>query len=400
MRLLKLALPAVVAATALAGCGGTTSADSGDSGGGEGKAPGVSKTEIKFGMVGPLTGPVSALGLDSRAAVEAMMAKVNDEGGINGRKLTLSVQDDKYDPKQSVAGAKYFSGQEEVFGIWGNVGTATLLSALPTYEAAGLPLLFPESFSDKLQEYDKAYTVSKSFDRVYNTLSDYMATAEQFKGKKIGFFYQNDGTSIESVDGFKKGASKISSSVTFERTANSYAPQVARLKAEGAEVILYVGNPSQLAVALKQADAISYKPQWIGSLGITSPDTSKLAGKLAEGVMTVNPHSSPQSSDPGAVAFRAAMDKYQPKATQSGYALFSWIGGVMVVDALKRAGENPTQESFLKALNETKDLDLGGLVPPVSLTAEDRVANDCILLLTDKSGVFEKDGDFVCPEEA
>jgi len=185
--------------------------------------------------------------------------------------------------------------------------------------------------------------------------------------------------------------------VKFERTATSYGAQVQRLKDAGAQVVVYIGNPSQLAVALKQANAIGYKPQWLGSLGITSPDTPKLAGDLAEGVMTVNPLASPQSSVPGAVDFRQTMSKYRPKGTQSGFALFGWSGGEIIVDALKRAGQNLTRDSFLKALEQTQNLDTGGLLPPVSISSGDHLASDCLLLLVNKGGKFQRNGDFVCP---
>lgn len=401
MRSMKVAA-ALVAVTALfAGCGGVTddgSESSSSAGGGGGEAPGVTDDTITFGMVAPLTGPVSALGLDSRAAVESFMAKVNADGGINGRKLELLVQDDKYDPKQAVAGAKYFTGQKPVFGIWGNVGTATTLASLPVYESAGMPLLFPEALTEKIYPYDRAYALVTGFGESYKVLSDYMATDDQFTGKTIGFLYQNDGTSIESLNGFKEGATKVDAATAFERTANSYAPQVERLKSAGAEVVLYVGNPSQMAVALKEADSIGFKPQWIGSLGITSPELTKLAGDLAEGVMTVNPHASPQGELPGPTRFRAAMSEYRPDATQSGYALFSWIGGEIIVDALKRAGKDLTRESFLKALDETQNLDVGGLLPPVTLSPDRRIANDCIILLENSGGKFDRgDNEFVCP---
>jgi ABC-type branched-subunit amino acid transport system substrate-binding protein len=296
-----------------------------------------------------------------------------------------------------VAGAKYFAGQKPVFAIWGNVGTATTLAAHPTYQAAGLPLLFPEALTNQLSGGKTTFLLTPGFGTTYTLLSDHLAKDDRFKGKKIGFLYQNDGTSIESLEGFKKGATKVDVDVKFERTANSYGAQVQRLKAAGAEVVMYIGNPSQLAVALKESDAIGFKPQWIGSLGITSPDTPKLAGALAEGVMTVNPHASPTGDVPGATEFREAMSKYRPDATQSGFAIFSWSGGKIIVDALKRAGKNLTRESFIKALEETKDLDTGGLLPPVTLGPEDHLASDCLLLLVNKGGKFERDGDFACP---
>lgn len=400
MRSIGVAIATVVVAAILAGCGGVTdksASTSGGSGGGGGDTTGVTDKTITFGLAAPLSGPVAALGLDSRAAVQSLMDKVNAEGGINGRKLQLVAQDDQYDPKQAVAAAKYFAGQKPVFGMWGNVGTATTLAAVPTYEQAGIPLLFPEALTDQMSSSKTTFLLTPGFGTTYKLLSDHMADDPRFKGKKIGFLYQNDGTSIESLEGFRKGATKVDVETKFERTANSYSPQVQRLKSGGAQVVLYIGNPSQLAVALKEADAIGYHPQWIGSLGITSPDTSKLAGALANGVMTVNPLSSPQSSVPGAKEFRAAMSQYQPKGTQSGFALFSWTGGQIIVDALKRAGRDLTRESFMKALEETSNLDTGGLLPPVTMSADNHIASRCLLLLVDKGGTFKQDGDFVCP---
>src|SRR4051812_13140005 len=147
-----------IAATVIAGCGGATvsPSDSGASGGAA-AAPGVTADTITMGMVSPLTGPFAALGTDGKAGADALIATVNDAGGIKGRKLALPLQDDQYDPKQAAAGARYFATQQPVLGIWGNNGTATTLAGMPTLQAAGVPLLFPMALSTQLAAYDRSF---------------------------------------------------------------------------------------------------------------------------------------------------------------------------------------------------------------------------------------------------
>ena len=396
MRRVLSVIAAAITVTAIAGCGGATVAPGGSSGGGGAPAPGITGDTITLGMVTPLTGPFAALGVDGKAGAEALIGTVNDAGGINGRKLALSVQDDQYDPKQAVAGARYFATQQPVLGIWGNNGTATTLAGMPTLQAAGVPLLFPMALSTQLATYDRSFASMLPLSSQFELLSNYAATQPDKAGAKCGILYKNDGTSAEVVDGFKKGKTPVAADVNFERTATTYAPQLQRMKDAGITDAIFIGNANQLSVTLKEAAQTGYEPNWTSSLGNTGPDLAKLVGPLAEGVTTVNPYAPPQSDLPGTNEFRAAMDKYQPGKTQSMFALNSWVGGKIIVDALQRAGKDVTRDSFVAALNETKGLDVGGIMPPITISAEKHTASTCIVRATVTSGVFRATGDPVC----
>jgi len=387
---------AAIAATVLAGCGGATVSSAESGGGGGAASPGISADTITLGMVSPMTGPFAALGTGGQAGADALVQTVNAAGGINGRKLALAVQDDQYDPKQAVAGARYFATQQPVLGVWGNNGTATTLAGMPTLQQAGVPLLFPMALSTQLATYDRSFASMLPLSAQFKLLSDWVATQPNLAAGKWGILYQNDGTSSEVADGFKKGKTPLTENVSFERTTTSYATQLQKLQASGVTDLVFIGNVNQISVALKEADQTGYKPQWYSSLGNTSPDLAKLTGPLAEGVVTVNPYAPPQSDVPGTAEFRAAMDKYEPGKSQSMYALNSWVGGKIIVDALQRAGKDVTRDSFLAALQETKDLQVGGIMPPITITATDRTASTCIQLAKVTQGVFKSDGDPVC----
>ncbi len=390
---------AAAAMSVLAACGGATVSSSGQSGGGGGagtSAPGVTDSTITLGMVTPLTGPFAALGVDGRAGAEALINSVNDAGGVNGRKLALSVQDDQYDPKQAVAGARYFASQEPVLGIWGNNGTATTLAGLPTLESSGTPLLFPMALSVKFADYDRSFASMLPLSPQFELFSNWVATQPALAAGKWAVLYQNDGTSAEVVGGFKKGKTPVTADANFERTATTYAPQLQRLQQAGVTNVVFIGNSNQLSVAIKEASQTGYKVGWYSSLGNTGPDLAKLVGPLAEGVVTINPYAPPASELPGTNEFRAAMDKYEPGKNQSMFALNSWVGGKIIVDALKRTGKDVTTESFLQALNSTSNLDLGGIMPPVTLTDGKHTASTCITLAAVTSGVFRASGEPVC----
>lgn len=394
-RVVGVALAAITA-TVLAGCGGATVSSSDQGGSGGAAAPGVTADTITLGMVTPMSGNFAALGTDGQAGADALIQTVNAAGGIHGRKLALAVQDDQYDPKQAVAGARYFTTQQQVLGIWGNNGTATTLAGMPTLQAAGVPLLFPMALSTQLSTYDRSFASMLPLSAQFQLLSDHAASQPDLAAGKWGILYQNDGTSSEVADGFKKGKTALASNVSFERTATSYAPQLQKLQADGVTDLVFIGNVNQISVALKEADQVGYKPQWYSSLGNTSPDLAKLTGPLAEGVITVNPYAPPQSDLPGTNEFRAAMDRYEPGKSQSMYALNSWVGGKIIVDALQRAGKDLNRDSFLAALQQTKGLEIGGIMPPITITAQDRTASTCIVLAAVTQGVFRASGAPVC----
>jgi len=397
MRRVLGAIAAAIAMSVVAACSGATVSSSGQSGGAGGAAaPGVTEDTITLGMVTPLTGAFAALGVDGRAGAEALINSVNDAGGINGRKLALSAQDDQYDPKQAVAGARYFASQQPVLGIWGNNGTATTLAGLPTLESSGTPLLFPMALSTKFGAYDRSFASMLPLSPQFELFSNFVATQPALAAGKWAVLYQNDGTSAEVVDGFKKGKTPVTADANFERTATTYAPQLQRLQQAGVTDVVFIGNSNQLSVAIKEASQTNYKVGWYSSLGNTGPDLAKLAGALAEGVVTINPYAPPASDLPGTAEFRAAMEKYEPGKNQSMFALNSWVGGKIIVDALKRTGKDVTTDSFLKALNSTSNLDLGGIMPPVTLADGKHTASTCITLAAVTSGIFRASGQPVC----
>lgn len=389
-----------VIALGVTACAGATTSDAGNTGAaGGGDTSGVTEDTITLGMVTPLSGPAAALGTDGRAGAEALVARVNDEGGINGRQLVLQVQDDQYDPKLAVAGARYFATEQPVLAAWGSVGTATTLAAVPAYESARMPLLFPLAPSAEIEAYERSFQLTASWSDQYQLFSEHTAQNPDTAGRKFAVMYQNDGPSAEILEGFRQGPMNVVAEVPFERTATSYSAQVELLKNAGATDVFVSSSAAQFAVILKQADQIGFQPQWWGSYGVSSPDLIKLAGPLAEGVRTVNPYTPASADVPGAREFHEAMDTYQPDATKSGYALNSWIGGLIIVDALERAGDDLTRESFVEALQSTSDLDVGGLMPPVTLTAEDRVASRCLQEAVVEGGSFVPQADFYCADE-
>ena len=331
-----------LAATVIAGCGGATVAPGGTSGGGAAAAPGVTADTITLGMVTPLTGQFAALGVDGRAGAEALIATVNDAGGINGRKLALSVQDDQYDPKQAVAGARYFASQEPVLGIWGNNGTATTLAGLPTLQQSGVPLLFPMALSTKLAEYDKSFASMLTLSGQFNLYSNWIATQPDQAAAKWGILYQNDGTSAEVVDGFKKGKTPVTADATFERAATTYAPQLQRLQQAGITNVVFIGNANQLSVTLKEADQTGFKLKWTSSLGNTGPDLAKLVGPLAEGVVTVNPYAPPRATCPAPTSSAPRWTSTSRARRRACSRCNSWVGGKIIVDALQRTGKDVT----------------------------------------------------------
>ena len=394
MRRYRLAGVALGALLLASGCSGLT-AGSGGSGDSGAAAPGVTDDTIKLGMITPLSGPAGSLGADSSAGAQALIADVNAHGGVNGRKLQLVTQDDQYQPSQHVAAVNYMATREPVLAVWGNVGAAPSLAGLPAYQQNGIPLLFPLA-PDSHLVYDKGFALTSTWVDQYKVLSNAFAKQPQYKGKVFGFLYQDDGTSKEVISGFQQGGTPVRAQQPFPRGATTYLPQLEALRQAGVTDVIMVSAAANLAVALKEANQLGYKATWYGTYAAVTPELVKLAGPLAEGVITVNPYAPPSAGTPGTKAFIDAMNTYQPSGTKSGIALNSWLGGKIIVDALQRAGRNLTRDSLLAALNDTKNLDMGGAMPPVTLTAADHVAGKCVQLATVHNGDFRQSSDFFC----
>lgn len=333
--------------------------------------PGVTDNEITIGITGPLSGPAAAWGTIALAS-EAYAKHVNDQGGVNGRKLKIILKDDGYNPGRAVA--NFNEMKDQVFAVIGTVGTAVLNANKDLVAEAGLPLISPlgnvEVFSKQPKE--KVRTVFQVYPD-YADETEFLAqqAAKLEKVKKLAFFGQNDDWGKLALEGAKKGVAKVPgmqlvADVFYEVTDRELGTQALKLKDSGADAILLCATPTHGANIVKEMAKVGYRPKIFASFILYDRDTMfRLLGDLWEGVYFNTAIA--MRGEPVADKLIETIVKLDPKFKgREGFAVQGALDIDLLVEGLKRAGRNLTRESFLKAMATIKDYSGGGLTAPIN----------------------------------
>lgn len=360
---------------------------------------GVTDKEIKIGTSQPLSGPAASIGKSHLTAQEAFVERLNARGGIWGRKVKLVSQDDGFVPERAVANAQFLVDREQVAAIWGNVGTAPSVASMVVTEAAKVPFLFPYALDRTITAPVKPYTFSMATP-AYNqnvALSNLMKTTDPFKGKKIGVMVINSPDGIQTLDGFKAGASASSIVLdnTYERNSVTFKSQLLAFKAAGAGVVYTGVNDTQFAKVLVEADEIGYKPIFFGSTGVVSTQSIALSAGKAEGAYSLV-FTAPLDSDARGIGeMNAAVKKFRPNDAVGTFSVHGWATGLIMQEALLNAGPCITSNAIKTALEKMKNFDPSGLTGAVTFTKTNHLGNVSVILQKVEGGKWVTVGKFI-----
>jgi branched-chain amino acid transport system substrate-binding protein len=327
--------------------------------------PGVSGQSITIGGTFPFSGPASLYaGIGAGAA--AYYAYVNDHGGVNGRKIDYVTLDDGYNPAQTVQLTHQLVEQNHVFAIVGSLGTEPNLATRSYLNEQKVPqVLVSTGASVWGREYRKyPWTIGWQPNYIAEGFIYGRFIVDKVPQAKIGVLYQNDAYGADYVSGLKSGLGaqqkKIVDQEGYEVTSSDVASQMAKLKASGANTLFVAATPT-FAI---QAVALAYKLGWRPIIFMNSVSaTNSLMGVAAKnsspdavnGMISVRYWMDPSASKyakPGAIElYRSILAKYSPKSNpDDAFNAYGMAEAWTFVDALKRAGKNPTRAGLMTAL--------------------------------------------------
>jgi branched-chain amino acid transport system substrate-binding protein len=323
---------------------------------------GVSDTEVVIGAGLDLTGAVANWGVNIKAGMEAVFNRVNEMGGVHGRKIRLIAYDHVYQPPKAVTNAKRLVERDKVFVMMGHLGTPTTKAIKDYLEEKHVPNIFPATVasiwttSGKWHVGDLATYVDQTW-----LIVDHLV--KERKIRKIASFYQDD---EYGLDGHQGGKSRLKqydlayvAEVDYKRADIDFSSQAAKLKESGAEAVILQAvyrEPPRLA---EQCHAIGYYPQFIGPSPIVVEKTIELGGKHVEGMIGVEAYPLPTDPGPFLDRYRADMKKYFPILALDTTNLYGYQKAALFVEALQRTGRNLTRDSLLKSIESIKDWDPG-----------------------------------------
>jgi branched-chain amino acid transport system substrate-binding protein len=320
---------------------------------------GVSKDEIVLGSIQDLSGPLAGFGKQIRFGMMLRVDEINEQGGINGRKVKLLVEDDAYDPKKSVLATQKLVNQDKIFAMVGHLGTAQNLASMPIQFEKNVINFFPVTAAREM--YEPFHKLKYAFAATY---FDQMRTAlpklvKDKAAKKICTIYQDDEFGLEVVRGAEAGLKTIgmefSERTSFKRGATDFSSQVAKMKAASCDFVVLGTIIRETIGTIGESRKTGFSPTFMGSSAAYTDLIHKLGGKAMDGLYATHTVQNPyldEASQP--LRFWAA--KYKTKFTDDP-TVFSVYGYVIIdtwAKAAAKAGQALTTENFIKAMDTMK----------------------------------------------
>jgi len=370
----NLRSPAMLLATALvlASAGGAVAQKKYDTG--------ASDSEIKIGNIVPYSGPASAYGTVGKA-MAAVFRKVNDDGGINGRKVNFISYDDAYSPPKAVEQARKLIESDEVLLLFGTLGTASNSAIQKYVNAKKVPHLFVATGATKWND-PKNFPWTMGWLPSYQSESRIYATylTKEKPQSRIAVLYQNDDLGKDYLKGLKDGlgsdAARIVAEESYEVAEPTIESHIVRLKSSNPDVVVLFTTPKFGAQAIKKLGEMNWRPGTviISNVSASTATVMKPAGlDNSQGVISAayaKDASDPQwDNDPGIKAFDAVLAKYLPEASRvDASALTGYNMAQTMVEVLKRCGDNLTRDNVMKQAASLNNLEQGGLLPGVKIS--------------------------------
>ncbi|WP_245474771.1 ABC transporter substrate-binding protein [Bradyrhizobium sp. Leo121] len=340
---------------------------------------GATDTEIKIGNIVPYSGPASAYGSVGKA-MAALFKKVNDEGGINGRKINFISYDDAYSPPKTVEQARKLVESDEVLLVVGTLGTAPNTAIQKYLNSKKVPQLFVATGATKWNE-PKTFPWTMGWLPSYQSESRIYAKylTKEKPGAKVAVLYQNDDMGKDYLKGLKDGfgadASRIVLEESYEVSEPTIDSHVVKIKSANPDVLVLYTTPKFGAQAIKKLGEMSWKPLTIiSNVSASTAAVMKPAGvENAQGVISATyakDVSDPQwAGDAGIKAFDDLLAKYLPEMNRiDSSAMTGYNIATTMVEVLRRCGDNLTRENVMKQAQSLKQFAQGGLLPGVTLT--------------------------------
>jgi len=341
--------------------------------------PGVTDTEIKIGNTGPYSGPASSYGTIPKS-MAAYYRMVNDQGGVNGRKINFISYDDGYTPPKTVEMTRKLVEQDQVLAVTSPLGTPTNSATWHYMNQHQVPQLFIASGATKWDD-PKGHPWTIGWQPNYQSEGRIYATfimTDKPDGK-IGVLYQNDDAGKDYLKGVTDGLgdkhkSMIVLAASYEPTDTTIDSQIVAMKAAGCDVLVTAAIPKMAAQAIKKAAEIEWKPLHVlTSVANSVGATLKPAGlEICKGIVSdfyLKDPTDPQwQDDPGFKAWLAFMDKYYPDGDKSDSGnLYGPSIAATTVQVLKQCGDELTRENVMKQAANLHNFTTPLLLPGVEI---------------------------------
>jgi len=342
------------------------------------EARGVTDDTVKIGVILDQTGPAADVVVPTTQGIKTYFKYINEQGGINGRKLNPMVEDDRYSIPLAITAFKKLVFKDRVFALIGPTSTGGVTVLSRHAEKEKIPLMsaiMPEITVKPFKKY--VFIFGDIYPNQMNILIDYILNDLKPKKPRIALVYPDNETGKVDRESAMKRLKSHNLAPASKEVLNpgslDASSQVMNLKKANVNCIILCGQiPQPTIVLLRELKKFGLNVPVFGSWATCAEEVLNMAGDSAKRFYAVNHMMSWYDDCPGAAKMREVTLKYYP-GTEKPYRgkiyTHGWVGASVMVETLKRAGKDLDREGFIKAMESIKNFDTGGLCGPISYSS-------------------------------
>ena len=320
---------------------------------------GVTKNEIVIGSIQDLSGPLAGFGKQVRLGMMLRVDEVNEQGGVNGRKIKLLVEDSGYDPRRAVLAAQKLVNQDKIFAMVAHIGTAQNMAAMPVQFQKNVVNFFPVTAAREM--YEPFHKLKYSFAATYfDQMRQAVPALVKEKGaKQICTMYQDDEFGLEvfrgAEAGLKDAGLQFAEVTTYKRGATDFASQMQKLASAKCDFVVMGTIIRETIGGIATARRLGFNPTFVGSSAAYTDLIHKLGGPAMNGLYATMTSQHPYL-DEASQPIRFWANKYKTMFNEDPTVFSAYGYGAVdsYLRAVEKAGANLTTESFIKAMDTMK----------------------------------------------
>lgn len=328
--------------------------------------PGVFGNEVRFGQSAAFEGPASELGQGMRNGILAAFQEINQAGGINGRRLSLTSYDDGYDPNRAIENTRKLIDQDEVFALLGGVGTPTAKVIQPISSERDVPFVGPFTGASFLRDPGLRNVVNIRASYEQETEAWIERLTEDLGISRVAVFYQDDSFGRAGLKGVNNALKKRNLEIVAEgkymRNTAAVKRALLSIREGKPEAVAMIGAYKASAEFIRLARSLGMDIVFLNISFVGSKALSRELDGQGKGVFVTQVVPFPEDEGLEIVKdYQRAMKEYDPAAETGFVSLEGYIVGRFVGEVLKELGDSPTRSTFLDQIDKTKSYNLGGL---------------------------------------
>ena len=344
--------------------------------------PGITPTSIHIGGTTPLTGSAQAFQSVAKGA-EAYFKYQNSRGGVNGRKINYEYLDDQYLPSETVRQTRILVQDKDVFAIFNSLGTEHNEATRPYLNEMKVPQIFAATGATTFGRDHRQYPWTIAYQPTYiaegamygNYIRRTSPTA------KIAILYQDDSYGADLIKGLERGLGPRKGNIVakqgYKATDDNVQSQVARLRSSNARILMLFTTPKFTIQAYQYVNSLGWKPKiFVNAVSSASNvmilSSSRNQNKRVEGSISIvflkDPNDPKWAKDPGVLLYKRIMRRFARGGNvKDVYNLYGMSAAFTFVDALKRAGKNPTRQSLMNSVLRLNERNNPFLLPRMQI---------------------------------